>query len=66
MAQGTVKWFKNEKGFGFISQDGGPDVFVHHSSIQMDRYKSLNEGDRVEFTVTRGEKGLKAENVVKI
>ncbi|HUO58658.1 MAG TPA: cold-shock protein [bacterium] len=66
MAQGTVKWFKNEKGFGFISQDGGEDVFVHHSSIQMDGYKSLNEGDRVEFTVTRGDKGLKAENVVKI
>jgi len=66
MAQGTVKWFKNEKGFGFISQDGGEDVFVHHSSIQMDGYKSLNEGDRVEFTVTQGEKGLKAENVVKI
>ena len=66
MAQGTVKWFKNEKGFGFISQDGGEDVFVHHSSIQMDGYKSLNEGDRVEFTVTKGDKGLKAENVVKI
>jgi CspA family cold shock protein len=66
MAQGTVKWFKNEKGFGFISQDGGEDVFVHHSSIQGDGYKSLNEGDRVEFEVTRGEKGLKAENVVKI
>ena len=66
MAQGTVKWFKNEKGFGFISQDGGEDVFVHHTSIQMDGFKTLNEGDRVEFTVTRGEKGLKAENVVKI
>jgi len=66
MAQGTVKWFKNEKGFGFISQDGGEDVFVHHTSIQMDGYKTLNEGDRVEFTVTRGDKGLKAENVVKI
>ena len=66
MPQGTVKWFKNEKGFGFISQDDGEDVFVHHSSIQADGYKSLNEGDRVEFQVVKGEKGLKAENVVKI
>ena len=66
MPQGTVKWFKNEKGFGFIAQDGGEDVFVHHSSIQADGYKSLNEGDRVEFEISRGDKGLKAENVVKI
>ena len=66
MPQGTVKWFKNEKGFGFVSQDGGPDVFVHHTAIQGEGYKSLNEGDRVEFQVIQGEKGPKAENVVKI
>jgi CspA family cold shock protein len=66
MPQGTVKWFKNEKGFGFIAQDGGPDVFVHHTAIQGEGFKSLNEGDRVEFEVTQGEKGPKAENVRKV
>ena len=66
MPQGTVKWFKNEKGFGFIAQDGGPDVFVHHTAIQGEGYKSLNEGDRVEFQVIQGEKGPKAESVVKL
>ena len=66
MPQGTVKWFKNEKGFGFISQDGGDDVFVHFSAIQTDGFKTLNEGDRVEFEVAKGDKGLKAENVRKI
>jgi len=66
MPQGTVKWFKNEKGFGFIAEDGGSDVFVHFSSIQSDGFKSLNEGDRVEFEVTQSPKGPKAENVRKI
>jgi cold shock protein len=64
--QGTVKWFNSEKGFGFVSRDSGDDVFVHHSAIQADGFKSLNEGDRIEFEVERGPKGLKAQNVVKI
>ena len=63
MAQGTVKWFNPDKGYGFIAVDGGKDVFVHFSAIQGDGYKSLNEGQAVEFEVTRGPKGLQAANV---
>ncbi|WP_370194774.1 cold-shock protein [Nocardioides sp.] len=64
MAQGTVKWFNAEKGFGFIAQeDGGDDVFVHYSAIQTQGYKSLDENQRVEFDVTSGPKGPQAENV---
>ena len=64
MTQGTVKWFNAEKGFGFISPDGGdPDVFVHHSQIQIDGYLSLDENQRVEFQVTQGPKGPQAEAV---
>ncbi|MCI5140737.1 MAG: cold-shock protein [Candidatus Electrothrix sp. ATG1] len=65
MAEGTVKWFNDAKGFGFIEQDGGPDVFVHHSAIQADGFKSLQEGARVTFDVVDGQKGLAAENVVQ-
>jgi CspA family cold shock protein len=64
--QGTVKWFNNEKGYGFISRASGDDVFVHHSSIQATGFKSLNEGDRIEFDVAKGPKGLQAQNVVKL
>ncbi len=64
MAQGTVKWFNAEKGFGFIAQeDGGDDVFVHYSAIQSQGYKSLDENQKVEFYVTQGPKGPQAENV---
>ena len=63
MAQGTVKWFNSEKGFGFITQDGGPDVFVHFSAIQSNGYRELRENQRVEFDVKSGDKGPQAENV---
>ena len=67
MTLGTVKWFNSEKGFGFIApENGGNDVFVHHTAIQGSGYKSLNEGERVSFEVTRGPKGDQASNVTKV
>jgi cold shock protein len=66
MASGTVKWFNEQKGFGFITQDSGPDVFVHYSAIEESGFKSLNEGDHVEFEVTQGPKGPQAKSVKKI
>ena len=66
MATGLVKWFNDAKGYGFITQEGGEDVFVHYSAIQAQGFKSLAEGDRVEFEVTRGPKGLQAANVRKV
>jgi CspA family cold shock protein len=64
--QGTVKWFNASKGYGFIQRQTGEDVFVHFSAITMDGYKSLNEGQAVEFEVTKGPKGLQAENVTSL
>lgn len=64
--QGTVKWFNAGKGYGFIAREGGDDVFVHFSALQGDGYRSLDEGQRVEFTVERGPKGLQATNVLAL
>ena len=64
--QGTVKWFNSDKGYGFISRESGDDVFVHHTAIEGTGRKSLDEGDRIEFEVARGPKGLQAQNVVKL
>jgi CspA family cold shock protein len=66
MPKGTVKWFDNAKGFGFISREGGSDVFVHHTAILGEGYKSLAEGQQVEFEVTKGPKGDQAANVKKL
>ncbi|HKI86731.1 MAG TPA: cold-shock protein [Thermoanaerobaculia bacterium] len=63
---GTVKWFNDAKGFGFISRENGPDVFVHHTAINAEGFRSLNEGDHVSFEVVEGPKGLQARNVVRL
>jgi cold shock protein len=64
--RGTVKWFNNAKGYGFLGRDGGPDVFIHYSAIASEGYKSLQENDQVEFEIVQGEKGPQAANVTKV
>jgi len=66
MAKGTVKWFSDQKGYGFIASDSGKDVFVHHNAIQGEGYKSLSEGQQVEFEIQQGPKGEQATNIVKV
>jgi CspA family cold shock protein len=66
MTKGKVKWFNDAKGFGFIEQDGGPDVFVHFSAIEMDGFKTLAQGDPVSFTIVQGPKGPQAQNVNRV
>ncbi|HEX5727688.1 MAG TPA: cold-shock protein [Longimicrobiaceae bacterium] len=66
MATGTVKWFAQDKGYGFITQDDGPDVFVHHTAVQGNGFRTLEQGERVEFDVVQEPKGLKAANVVRL
>ncbi|MBQ9031894.1 MAG: cold shock domain-containing protein [Parasporobacterium sp.] len=66
MGNGTVKWFNNQKGYGFISDENGKDIFVHYSGVNMEGFKSLSEGDAVEFEIIEGEKGPQAINVTKI
>lgn len=64
--RGEVKWFNNAKGFGFLGRNDGPDVFVHYTSIQLDGYKTLKEGDQVEFDIIEGKQGLQADNVSRL
>jgi CspA family cold shock protein len=66
MSTGTVKWFNDKKGFGFISIEGGEDIFVHHTAIQSEGFRTLEEGDNVEFEIVQGDKGNKAENVKRV
>jgi cold shock protein len=66
MIEGTVKWFNESKGFGFLSHEGGPDVFVHHSEIRAEGFRTLNEGDKVQFEITQSPKGPRASNVTLV